>query len=213
VLELSGTALFGARMNVKLLTTKAGGIRPTKDAIQAALADFAAKAEPKDILLVYLSGHGTTWPENSADGQFYYLTPDNSSFNFEDANNRRHAISQDSLQAWIRGVKARKRILILDACNSGEVVKQLESGAKGNLNSDQRRALERMKDRGGFFRAGRQRRRQIQLRRPPFRPRSAHLQPVAQHAQGSRPRQKPLRGCGQTCSPKSATTCPNWPAN
>jgi WD40 repeat protein len=151
VLELSGTALFGARMNVKLLTTKAGGIRPTKDAIQAALADFSAKAEPKDILLVYLSGHGTTWPENSADGQFYYLTPDNSSFNFEDANNRRHAISQDSLQAWIRGVKARKRILILDACNSGEVVKKVEAGAKGNLNSDQRRALERMKDRGGFF--------------------------------------------------------------
>jgi WD40 repeat protein len=151
VLELSGAALFGARMNIKLLTTAAGGTKPTKAAIQAALTEFAAKAEPKDILLVYLSGHGTTWPENSATGQFYYLTADNSSFNFEDAKNRSFAIPQDSLQSWIRGVKARKRILILDACNSGEVVKQLESGAKGSLNSDQRRALERMKDRGGFF--------------------------------------------------------------
>ena len=151
VLELAGAALFGARMDVRLLTTSPGGVRPTKQAIQAALRDIAAKAEPKDILMVYFSGHGTTWPENSADGQFYYLTAENSSFNFDDAKNRSYAIGQDTLQAWMHGVTARKRILILDACNSGEVVKKLENGAKGNLNSDQRRALQRMKDRGGFF--------------------------------------------------------------
>ena len=152
MLELSGLALFGDRMNVKLLSTAANGTRPTKAAIQTALAEFAARAEPKDILLVYLSGHGTTWPANSPAGQFYYLTTDNSSFDFDNTGNRRHAISQDSLQAWIRAVKARKRILILDACNSGEVVRQIDIGAKGgNLNSDQRRALVRMKDRAGFF--------------------------------------------------------------
>ena len=61
-----------------------------------------------------------------------------------------HAIAQDTLQEWIRQIKARKRILILDACNSGRVVERLEPGAK-ELNSDQRRALEQMKDRSGMF--------------------------------------------------------------
>lgn len=154
MLSLAGAALFGANMEIKLLTTPAaaGGMKSSKDEIRAALKDFAAKAEPKDIVLVFLSGHGTTWPENSEKGQFYYLTSENAGFDFTQAQNRDKAIPQDSLQAWIREVKARKRILILDACNSGQVVKQLDLGAKGGgLNADQRRALESMKDRSGFF--------------------------------------------------------------
>lgn len=152
MLQLAGKDLFGTRMQIKLLTTAKGGVRPTKTAIRAALLEFAAKAEPKDVLLVYFSGHGTTWPENSPSSQFYYLSADNESFDLSNASNRQFAIAQDSLQAWIRGVKARKRILILDACNSGEVVKQLDEGGKGStLSTDQRRALERMKDRAGLF--------------------------------------------------------------
>ncbi|MDX2069589.1 MAG: caspase family protein [Haliscomenobacter sp.] len=152
MLQLAGKDLFGARMQIKLLTTEKGGVRPTKTAIRAALLEFAAKAEPKDVLLVYFSGHGTTWPENSPTSQFYYLSTDNESFELNNASNRQFAIAQDSIQAWIRGVKARKRILILDACNSGEVVKQLDEGGKGStLSTDQRRALERMKDRAGLF--------------------------------------------------------------
>lgn len=152
MLQLAGKDLFGARMQIKLLTTEKGGVRPTKTAIRAALLEFAAKAEPKDVLLVYFSGHGTTWPENSPTSQFYYLSADNESFDLNNASNRQFAIAQDSIQAWIRGVKARKRILILDACNSGEVVKQLDEGGKGStLSTDQRRALERMKDRAGLF--------------------------------------------------------------
>lgn len=154
MLSLAGAALFGSRMEIKLLTTSAvaDASKSSKNEIRAALKDFAAKAEPKDIVLVFLSGHGTTWPENSEKGQFHYLTAENSSFDFSDAQNRGKAIPQDSLQAWIREVKARKRILILDACNSGQVVKQLDLGAKGGgLNADQRRALESMKDRSGFF--------------------------------------------------------------
>lgn len=150
-LQTYGAPLFADRMHLKLLTTAQGGTPPTKAAIQAALAEFAAKAEPKDILLVFLSGHGTTWPENSPAGKFYYLTAGNNSFDLADADNFQHALAQDSLQAWIRQVKARKRTLVLDACNSGEVVKSLDIGSKGNLNSDQRRALERMSDRSGFF--------------------------------------------------------------
>lgn len=152
MLQLAGKDLFGTRMQIKLLTTAKGGVRPTKTAIRAALLEFSAKAEPKDVLLVYFSGHGTTWPTDSPTSQFYYLSADNESFDLSIPANRQAAIAQDSLQAWIRGVKARKRILILDACNSGEVVKQLDEGGKGStLSTDQRRALERMKDRAGLF--------------------------------------------------------------
>ncbi|WP_353481851.1 caspase family protein [Haliscomenobacter sp.] len=152
MLQVSGAGLFGMRMQIKLLSTAKGNTRPSRTAIRAALLDFATKAQPKDVLLVYFSGHGTTWPENDPNSQFYCLSPDNESFDLSVPTNRQLAIAQDSLQAWILEVKARKRILILDACNSGEVVKKLDAGAKGNtLNTDQRRALERMKDRSGFF--------------------------------------------------------------
>jgi hypothetical protein len=45
---------------------------------------------------------------------------------------------------------ATERILILDACNSGQVVQTLGTGEK-SLNSDQRRALELINDRSGMF--------------------------------------------------------------
>lgn len=149
-LRLTGGKLFGDNIEVTLLTTSAEPW-PRKAEIAKALSDIAAKADPNDILLVYLSGHGISYPPNSEKGQFYYLTTDISSDNLEDpvARNTK-AIAQDSLQYWINQVKARKRILILDACNSGKVVETLAPGEKA-LNSDQRRALERMTDRSGMF--------------------------------------------------------------
>ena len=149
-LRLSGTPLFGENMEIKLLTTSADPY-PRKAEIAKALADFAEKSNPNDILLLYFSGHGITYPDNSEKGQFYYLTTDILDDKLDDPITRNTlAIGQDTLQKWIRNVKALKRILILDACNSGKVVQSLEPGQKA-LNSDQRRALERMNDRSGMF--------------------------------------------------------------
>ncbi|MEO6039439.1 MAG: caspase family protein, partial [Saprospiraceae bacterium] len=149
-LRLAGKPLFGKNINVQLLTTAAEPW-PRKVVIAKAMRDIAAQADPNDILLVYFSGHGITYPPNSEKGQFYYLTTDIGSDKLDDpAVLAGLAIAQDTLQEWIRQIKARKRILILDACNSGRVVERLEPGAK-ELNSDQRRALEQMKDRSGMF--------------------------------------------------------------
>jgi WD40 repeat protein/uncharacterized caspase-like protein len=152
-LEKSSAELFDKRVQIRLLTTAKKGTPPTIKNIRSVFDEFATKAQPKDILLVYFSGHGLTWPENDPAGQFYLLSTENSSFTLSDAANKQKAIVQDSLQSWIRDVKARKRILILDACNSGEVINKMDGGAKGsnNLNDDQRRALQRMQDRSGFF--------------------------------------------------------------
>ena len=149
-LRLTGGKLFGNNIEVNLLTTSAEPW-PRKAEIAKALREIAAKADPNDILLVYLSGHGITYPPNSEKGQFYYLTTDIMDDKLDDSDLlNAQAIAQDTLQEWIRQVKARKRILILDACNSGKVVESLNPGEKA-LNSDQRRALERMKDRSGMF--------------------------------------------------------------
>ncbi len=149
-LRKAGSKLFKGRTEVQLLSTEMEPW-PRKAEIRKALRAIAAKAGPDDILLVYFSGHGITYPPVSEEGQFYYLTTDIAGDNLKDeAILKTQAIAQDSLMEWVRQIKALKRILIYDACNSGSVVKQFESGAK-DLNTDQRRALERMKDRTGMY--------------------------------------------------------------
>jgi len=149
-LRKAGGKLFKNQVEVQLLSTETEPW-PRKAVIRKALSDIQAKAGPDDILLVYFSGHGITYPPVSEDGQFYYLTTDIAGDNLKDeAILKTQAIAQDSLMDWVRQIKARKRILIYDACNSGSVVNQFEAGAK-DLNTDQRRALERMKDRTGMY--------------------------------------------------------------
>ena len=149
-LQQAGNQLFSkGRTHVRLLSTETEPW-PRKAEIRNALRDIDAKATVKDILLIYFSGHGITYPPNSEKGQFYYLTTDISSDKLDDPAVLNQAIGLDSLMEWVRPIDASKRILILDACNSGSVVENLEPGAK-ELNSDQRRALERANDRSGMF--------------------------------------------------------------
>ena len=150
-LRQAGNQLFSKdRTHVRLLSTETEPW-PRKAEIRNALMEIDAKATVKDILLIYFSGHGITYPPNSEKGQFYYLTTDIAGDKLDDpAVLNAQAIGLDSLMEWVRPIDASKRILILDACNSGTVVEKLEPGAK-ELNSDQRRALERINDRSGMF--------------------------------------------------------------
>ena len=149
-LRATGKPLFGDKVHTTLLTTSAEPF-PRKDVIARAMQDIASRAQPQDILLVYLSGHGITYPANSELGRFHYLTTDVVSDDLSDAAVRRtKTIPQDTLMAWMRQVKARNRILILDACNSGQTIQTLFAGER-SLNSDQRRALEMINDRSGMF--------------------------------------------------------------
>jgi WD40 repeat protein len=149
-LRATGNLLFEDKVHTTLLTTSAEPF-PRKEVIARAIQDIASRAQPQDILLVYLSGHGITYPANSELGRFHYLTTDVLSDDLSDAAVRRtKTIPQDTLMAWMRQVKARNRILILDACNSGQTIQTLFAGER-SLNSDQRRALEMINDRSGMF--------------------------------------------------------------
>lgn len=121
-----------------------------KDNIKAVFSEISQKASSKDIVLVYLSGHGVTYG-NAEKTKFHYLTRGVSSEDLSDKAIRdNYTISDEELTNWINEIPALKQVLVIDACNSGKVVEKLTGGSK-NLNSGQILALDRMKDRTGMF--------------------------------------------------------------
>jgi WD40 repeat protein len=117
----------------------------TKEAIRGALADVAAKAQPQDALLVFLSGHGFTV------GQRYYFIPpefQKQSERIED-DIRRDGYAIDELGDAFRAVPALKRMLVLDTCNSGAAIAQ--STQKGRNPFAFQGAIERLSRAQGIF--------------------------------------------------------------
>lgn len=122
-----------------------------KDTIQATFDAIKQKAKAEDIIVVYLSGHGVA--RSGADQtQFYYLTQGVASEESLNDPETLHAysISTEEFTAWINAIPALKQVLIIDACNSGQLVENVTNKAVA-LNSSQIRALDRMRDRTGMF--------------------------------------------------------------
>ena len=150
----AGGALFGAdRTTVRLLSTE--GKTPaevsSKANIRQAFADIAAKAMPSDVLVVYFSGHGLAYGAAEKE-QFYYLTKDIGSEDIKDpAVREQSTISSNEFTQWLTAIPALKQVMVLDACNAGQIVESFDNIAKKALDPSQIRALDRMKDRTGMF--------------------------------------------------------------
>lgn len=158
-----GATLFtnGDSLEVHCLTTASAdstGLENTaihwqfsdKKNIQNTLKSIQERAKAEDILMVYFSGHGVTYG-GAEQSQFHYLTQGIGSEDLSDEEVRKaYTISSDELTDWINAVPALKQVLVIDACNSGQIVNNL-SGAAKNLSSSQIRALDRMQDRTGMF--------------------------------------------------------------
>jgi WD40 repeat protein len=153
-LEIGAGKLFGSEnAHLHLLTTDAKDEsgQPTKANIVAAFADVAKKAKPKDVLLVYLSGHGVNL--RTEKDSYYYLTTDARSLEIENNQALRglSTVSSVELRNWM-GAKNMplKEVLILDTCAAGaaneELLKLVE---KRDVPPDQRRAVEFLKDATG----------------------------------------------------------------
>lgn len=122
----------------------------TKDSIRSVFRQIKQEAKAEDVLIVYLSGHGVTYG-SSGQAQFHYLTEGIASEDLSDTYIRdSYTISSEELTHWINGIPALKQVLMIDACNSGQIIENLMGGAKA-LNSSQIRALDRMQDRTGMF--------------------------------------------------------------
>jgi len=165
-LELGAVRLFGKdRVHIRLLASGGdqGGnalsgkdskqLAPTKENFRRAFKEFQT-AKPSDIFVVYLAGHGVSINKGGDTGDTYlYLTKEavtTDKFRLRDEKLRLSTtISSEELADWIREVPALKRAMILDTCAAGAVEASLVKAR--DLSPDQIKALDRMKDRTGFF--------------------------------------------------------------
>ena len=139
---------------------------PEKKSIRDVFKDIADKAKPNDILLIFFAGHGVMSSRAAKDGeaeknQFYFLTAVASGVAISGAL-KDVGISTEELTEWIKPqvMKAQKRILIFDACNSGQAIKEMISigqkgqnflAARGDDKSKQIKAVEKLNERSGLF--------------------------------------------------------------
>lgn len=86
----------------------------TREGLEAAFDDLAAKVRPNDVFLFFLAGHGKT-----VDGTYHFIPAD---FTFSgDDPVRQNAIPQNLWQDWMARVTARKSVMIYDTCESGSL--------------------------------------------------------------------------------------------
>ncbi|MDZ4795551.1 MAG: caspase family protein [Bacteroidota bacterium] len=141
------------------LTTAADRyLLPEKNSIKKTLEEIGKKATANDILLLFFAGHGVMEGEKK---QFYFLTADASKTSAAEAV-KDVGISTAELTEWIKPqtIKAQKRILIFDACNSGQAIKdfvQLGNGdqnylaARNDDKAQQVKAIDKLNEKSGLF--------------------------------------------------------------
>ncbi len=137
-------------VNTYTFSTETGSLRwPVKEAIQKTMDSIAKKATADDILIIFFAGHGAL---QTGQKIFYLVTAEAVSFEQVMTVPKEVAISTDELNEWMRNIKANKQLLILDACNSGQVVQNIqELIVKRDVPADQQRALENLKDITGTY--------------------------------------------------------------
>jgi WD40 repeat protein len=107
----------------------------TRDKLDAAFANMAGKAQPSDVFVLYLAGHGKT-----VDGRYYFIPQDftidgDFTDNNVNASVKARAIAQEQWQHWFASIAARKSVILFDTCDSGTLAgdagetQQLEKGA------------------------------------------------------------------------------------
>ncbi|MEO7046188.1 MAG: caspase family protein [Ferruginibacter sp.] len=97
---------------------------PEKKSIKDVFTEIGKKATANDVLMVFFAGHGVVMGEKK---QFYFLTADASNETLNDKDVKDVGIGATELMEWMKpdNIKAQKRILILDACNSGQAINQI----------------------------------------------------------------------------------------
>jgi uncharacterized caspase-like protein len=80
-----------------------------------ALKEFLAKSKPDDVVMVFVAGHGVL-DENF---DYYFGTHD---MDFTSPSGK--GLAYEKLESILDGIKANKKILIMDTCHSGEIDKE-----------------------------------------------------------------------------------------
>jgi WD40 repeat protein/uncharacterized caspase-like protein len=132
---------------------------PDKASIRSTFEAIGKKSGPNDILLVFFAGHGIV---QGSDKQFYFLTADASRSLINDNDVKNIGISAAELMDWMKptSIKAQKRVLILDACHSGQAINQMvaigsrDQGYIASRNDDRAaeiRQIDKLNERAGLY--------------------------------------------------------------
>ena len=92
----------------------------TGDSIRAALASLADRARPEDVFVLYYAGHGTV--EQVGDSTRFYLVPTDVTQLSDSTQLGRLGVSSTELYDLLARVPARKKLMVVDACQSGEML-------------------------------------------------------------------------------------------
>lgn len=132
-----------------LTAEKNQAINATKKSIKEAFADIAGKAKANDILLIFFAGHGVMEGEKK---QFFFLTADASDASIGSSSIADVGISTAELSEWMQPqrIKAQKRVLIFDACNSGQAITELVA-VRDDKAEQQVKAIEKLNEKSGLF--------------------------------------------------------------
>jgi WD40 repeat protein/flagellar biosynthesis/type III secretory pathway chaperone len=141
-----------------LTTSSDHYLLPEKNSIKNTFAEIGKKANSNDILLIFFAGHGVMQGEKK---QFYFLTADASKTSAVQSTSD-VGISSAELSEWMKpqNIKAQKRILIFDACNSGQAINDLvkigteepnEIAARNDDKAQQIITLEKLNEKTGLF--------------------------------------------------------------
>ena len=133
---------------------------PEKNSIKKLLEEIGKKATANDILLIFFAGHGVMTGEADKK-QFYFLTADASKAAAASAV-ADVGISTAELTEWMKpqNIQAQKRILIFDACNSGQAIKDFVKMGTGDQNyiagrsddkAQQIKAIDKLNEKSGLF--------------------------------------------------------------
>jgi len=143
-----------------LTTDKNRYLLPEKSNIKEVLEEISKKANSNDILFIFFAGHGVTRDDDKK--QFYLLTEDASFATITSSAIKDVGISALELADWIRPakIKAQKRILILDACNSGQAINDIlrigqanqdYMAARNDNNAEQIKSIDKLNEKSGLF--------------------------------------------------------------
>ncbi len=141
-----------------LTTSRDHYLQPEKNSIKKVLEEIGKKAKANDILLVFFAGHGMMEANHK---KFYFLTADASAASAVESI-ADVGISTAELTDWMKpqNIPAQKRILIFDACNSGQAIKDFVTmgstgqdylAARNDDEAQQIKAIDKLNEKSGLF--------------------------------------------------------------
>lgn len=80
--------------------------------IEKEMREFALRVGPNDVFVLYLAGHGAAFERN------YHFIPWDARYTSQQAL-REQSLDQDTLRTLLKGIAARKTLVLLDTCSSG----------------------------------------------------------------------------------------------